>query len=134
MRHNGEQTRSVEEIQTTLALVEKIKSASDEREVELEMEIQKSEYKIKELKANLMDKETELQGICEENESLTVKLESSLSGQRGNELEKKLIQMASLATYFGLGKQTHRSKTYQPGSRNCWTNQWQIWEFGYCSN
>ncbi|KAL8516104.1 hypothetical protein ACS0TY_014690 [Phlomoides rotata] len=90
MRHSGEQTRSAEEMQTALALVEKIKSASDEREAELEMEIQKSKYEIEELKANLMDKETELQGICEENESLTLKLKSSLSGQRGNELEKKL--------------------------------------------
>lgn len=84
------QSRSGEEMQKAFELVEKIKSASEEREAELEMEIQRSKYEIEELKANLMDKETELQGICEENEGLNAKLESSLSGQRGNELEKKL--------------------------------------------
>ncbi|KAH6814605.1 hypothetical protein C2S51_023623 [Perilla frutescens var. frutescens] len=63
IRYNEEQSRSAEKIQNALEM---------------------------ELKANLMDKETELQGICEENESLTMKLESSVSGQRENVLERKL--------------------------------------------
>lgn len=90
IRYNEEQSRNSEKIQNALEMVEKIKSTSTQREAELESEIRKSKYEIEELKGNLMDKETELQGICEENESLTIKLESSVSGQRENVLERKL--------------------------------------------
>lgn len=95
MKHSEEQSQSEEEIQKAFELAEKIKSASEEREAELEMDIRKSKYEMEELKANLMDKETELQGICEENEGLNAKLESSLSGHRENELEKKLHESNS---------------------------------------
>ncbi|KAK6144460.1 hypothetical protein DH2020_021280 [Rehmannia glutinosa] len=88
IRYNEERARSAEQIQNAFETVEKIKSVSSEKEAELESELRKSKYEIEELKANLMDKETELQGICEENEALTVKLESTLSGQREIELEK----------------------------------------------
>lgn len=90
IRYNEEQSRNSEQIRNAVEMVEKIKSASSQREAELEKEIRRSKYEIEELKANLMDKETELQGICEENESLIIKLESSVSGQRETELEKKL--------------------------------------------
>ncbi|KAL2239797.1 interactor of constitutive active ROPs 3 [Sesamum indicum] len=90
IRYNEEQAQSAEQIRNALEMVEKIKSASGQREAELESELRKSKYEIEELKANLMDKETELQGICEENEGLTVKLENTLSGQGEHELEKKL--------------------------------------------
>ncbi|KAL6577271.1 hypothetical protein OROMI_011547 [Orobanche minor] len=90
IRYNEERAQSAEEIQNALKMMEKIKSGSDQREAELESEIRRSKHEIEELKANLMDKETELQGICEENESLTVKLGSTLSGQRDIELEKML--------------------------------------------
>ncbi|KAK6144496.1 hypothetical protein DH2020_021316 [Rehmannia glutinosa] len=90
IRYNEERARSAEQIQNAFETVEKIKSVSSEKEAELESELRKSKYEIEELKANLMDKETELQGICEENEALTVKLESTLSGQREIELEKML--------------------------------------------
>lgn len=90
IRYKEEQSRNAEQIRNATEMVEKIKSASSEREIELESVVKKSKFEIEELKANLMDKETELQGICEENESLITKLESSESGQRENELEKKL--------------------------------------------
>lgn len=90
IRYSEEQERTTVKIKDAFEMVEKIKSESSQREEELVAEIKKSKYEIEELKANLMDKETELQGICEENEGLTVKLESSLSGQRDNELEKEL--------------------------------------------
>ncbi|KAI3518227.1 hypothetical protein L1887_06735 [Cichorium endivia] len=54
---------------------------------ELEDELKKSKVDIEELKANLMDKETELQGICEENEELNLKLKNSRSGIRENEIK-----------------------------------------------
>ncbi|XP_057781740.1 interactor of constitutive active ROPs 3 isoform X2 [Salvia miltiorrhiza] len=90
IRYNEERSHSAEQIRDAMETVEKFKSASSQREAELEVEIRRSKYEIEELKANLMDKETELQGICEENEGLTTKLESSVLGQRENELEKRL--------------------------------------------
>lgn len=90
IRYNEERSRSTEQIRDAMETVEKFKSASGQREAELDAEIRRSKYEIEELKANLMDKETELQGICEENEGLTMKLESSVSGQRETELERKL--------------------------------------------
>ncbi|XP_047937722.1 interactor of constitutive active ROPs 3-like isoform X2 [Salvia hispanica] len=95
IRYNEERSRSVEKIQDAMEMVEKFKSASSQRESELEKEVRRSKYEIEELKANLMDKETELQGICEENEGLTMKLESSVSGQREIELEKKFHESKS---------------------------------------
>ncbi|XP_041991902.1 interactor of constitutive active ROPs 3-like [Salvia splendens] len=89
IRYNEERSRNAEQMQDAMETVEKFKSASSQRESELEVEIRRSKYEIEELKANLMDKETELQGIVEENEGLTVKLENSVSGQRESELEKK---------------------------------------------
>ncbi|KAL1544159.1 interactor of constitutive active ROPs 3-like isoform X2 [Salvia divinorum] len=96
IRYNEERSQSVEKIHDAMEMVEKFKSASSQREAELEVEIRRSKYEIEELKANLMDKETELQGICEENEGLTMKLESSMSGQRENELEKKFHELETL--------------------------------------
>ncbi|XP_073311926.1 interactor of constitutive active ROPs 3-like [Primulina huaijiensis] len=89
-RYSDEQVRSTEQMRKTFELVELIKSTSCQREAELEMELRKSRYEIEELKANLMDKETELQGICEENEGLTIKLKNTASGQREHELEQEL--------------------------------------------
>ncbi|GER34839.1 ROP interactive partner 5, partial [Striga asiatica] len=65
---------------------EKAKSEWAQREAELESELRKSRYEVEELRANLMDKENELQGIWEENE----RLESSVSGQGLTELRKSL--------------------------------------------
>ncbi|XP_057778377.1 interactor of constitutive active ROPs 3-like [Salvia miltiorrhiza] len=90
IRYNEERSHSAEQIRDAMETVEKFKSASSQREAELEVEIRRSKYEIEELKANLMDKETELQGICEENEGLTTKLESSVSGQRENELKEMM--------------------------------------------
>ncbi|GFP95682.1 interactor of constitutive active rops 3 [Phtheirospermum japonicum] len=72
MRYNDERSRSEEEIRDALEMA------------------RKSKHEVEELRANLMDKETELQGISEENESLVKKLETTHSGQREIELEKTL--------------------------------------------
>ncbi|PIN06462.1 hypothetical protein CDL12_20984 [Handroanthus impetiginosus] len=90
IRYNDEQARLGEETRHAFEMVEQIKSASGQREAELEAELRKSRYEIEELRANLMDKETELQGICEENDGLIMQLENTLSGQREHELENEL--------------------------------------------
>ncbi|XP_062004057.1 interactor of constitutive active ROPs 2, chloroplastic [Rosa rugosa] len=52
------------------------KNLSSEGESELAMELKKSETAVVELKASLMDKETELQNIAEENEMLKIELKN----------------------------------------------------------
>ncbi|KAK3036824.1 hypothetical protein RJ639_031302 [Escallonia herrerae] len=85
--YHEERIRSAVQITSSYELVEQIKSTSSLREAELEAELKKSKVFIEELKSNLMDKETELQGICEENEDLNTRLENTLSSQREHELE-----------------------------------------------
>lgn len=90
IRYNEEQAPNAEEMKNANELVEQIKSTSSQREAALELELQKLKDEIEELKANLMDKETELQGICEENEGLMMRLDNTRSGQREYELEMEL--------------------------------------------
>uniref|UniRef100_A0A0V0IPA1 Putative interactor of constitutive active ROPs 3-like n=2 Tax=Solanum chacoense TaxID=4108 RepID=A0A0V0IPA1_SOLCH len=90
IKYNEEKNRSTLEIRGAYELVEQIKSMSKRREDELQGELQNFKTQIEELKANLMDKETELQGICEENENLIMKLENARSGKGENVLEKEL--------------------------------------------
>ncbi|WOG87561.1 hypothetical protein DCAR_0206790 [Daucus carota subsp. sativus] len=90
VRYHEEQIQNTLQIASAYELVEKIKSTSSQREDELEAELKKSKADIQELRANLMDKETELQGICEENENMKTRLETTLSGSKENQLEKEL--------------------------------------------
>lgn len=89
-KYNEEQIRSTVQIRSAYELMEQVKSGSSLREAKLEAELKKTKAGVEELKANLMDKETELQGIIEENEGLNLKLEKSLSCQREYKLEKEL--------------------------------------------
>lgn len=90
IRCNQEQIQSTVKIKSAYEMVEKLKAESSRREVELESGLMKAKADIEDLKANLMDKETELQGITEENEGLNMKIERSLSCQREYELETEL--------------------------------------------
>ena len=89
IRYQEEHIRSTVQIRTAYEHVEHMKTSSS-RQAELQAELEKTRADIEELKANLMDKETELQGISEENEGLMMKLQSNLSSQREYELEKEL--------------------------------------------
>ncbi|XP_031111278.1 interactor of constitutive active ROPs 3-like [Ipomoea triloba] len=88
IRYNEEQTRSTLEIRGVYELMEQMKSISGNRETVLKEEVDNLKVEIEGLKANLMDKETELQGICDENE--TLRLENMQSGQRKYALEQEL--------------------------------------------
>lgn len=92
-KYHEEQTQSTVQLRSANELVEQIKFTSSQREGELEAELKKTKAEIEELKAHLMDKETELQCISEENEGLNSKLEKSLSCQREYELEKELKEL-----------------------------------------
>ncbi|GAB2233694.1 hypothetical protein Droror1_Dr00002923 [Drosera rotundifolia] len=94
MRYNEEQARRSGEVRSAGELLEHIKSSSRLREAELEEELKKAKEDIEELRANLLDKETALQGISEENEGLNMKLEKSVSHvEIDHELEKELRKL-----------------------------------------
>jgi chromosome segregation ATPase len=92
-KYHEEQMRSTVQIKSAYELVEQMKSGSSLREAELEAELERTKADVEELKANLMDKETELQGISEENEGLNLRLERNLSRQREYEVEKELKKL-----------------------------------------
>lgn len=93
----GETKLQEEKIQNTMKimnayeLIERMKSESNQRESELD----RKKSKIEELKEKLMDKENELQGIVDENETLNLKLEKSMSlaSKKENELNKELKRL-----------------------------------------
>ncbi|KHN05714.1 Interactor of constitutive active ROPs 3 [Glycine soja] len=93
-KYQEEQIRSMVQIRNAYELVEQIKSESGKRECELEAELKKKKADIEELKANLMDKETELQGIVEENDNLNLKLEESMSSKNEHKLKREIKRLA----------------------------------------
>ncbi|OAY37937.1 interactor of constitutive active ROPs 3 isoform X2 [Manihot esculenta] len=88
-----EQIHSTVQIRNAYELVEQIKSGATLREGELEAELKQAKADIEALKADLLDKETELQGISEENEGLNMKLKNSLSLQGESQLEIELKKL-----------------------------------------
>ncbi|XVE79091.1 hypothetical protein DITRI_Ditri14bG0029700 [Diplodiscus trichospermus] len=84
------QIQSTLQVKSANELVEQIKSEASLREAELLAALEKANFEIADLKANLMDKETELQGISEDNKELQMKLEKNLSRQQESELENEL--------------------------------------------
>ena len=88
-KYQEEKIQSTVQIRSAYELVEQIKSETGKREGELEAELKKKKADIEELKANLMDKETELQGIVEENENLNLKLQESMSSKNEHELKRE---------------------------------------------
>ncbi|KAI3687778.1 hypothetical protein L1987_81481 [Smallanthus sonchifolius] len=92
-------------------IVDKLKKGDQEREsdlkvheeqcsqtMELTAELKKSKEDIEELKANLMDKETELQCVVEENEDLSTKLADLIAGVQENELKQEVKGLKSKLT------------------------------------
>ncbi|EPS63034.1 hypothetical protein M569_11752, partial [Genlisea aurea] len=94
-RYSEERDRSTEQSREAVEMVDKIRAESVQREAVLELELRKSKDEIDELRANLMDKETELQAICEENEVLATKLEQAFKGTKELQLEKELQKLKS---------------------------------------
>ncbi|KAK7262366.1 hypothetical protein RJT34_29935 [Clitoria ternatea] len=97
-KYQEEQIQNTVQIRNAYELVEQIKSESGKRQWELEAELKRKKADIEELKANLMDKETELQGIVEENENLNLKLEESMSSQNERELRKEIKRLEECVT------------------------------------
>jgi chromosome segregation ATPase len=85
-RCQEEYIQSTLQIRSAYEQVERTKLDSGQREAKLETELKKAKNNIEELRANLMDKETELQGISEENEGLMLKIKKNQPSEREAEL------------------------------------------------
>ncbi|KAG8647298.1 hypothetical protein MANES_09G080900v8 [Manihot esculenta] len=73
-RYHEEYIQSTLQIRSAYEQVEQVKLESGKREAELEAELKKAKSNMEELRSNLMDKETKLQSISEENEGLNLKI------------------------------------------------------------
>lgn len=90
MRYQEEYIQSTLEIRSAYEQAERTRSESCQREAELEAELKKAKDLVEELKVKLMDKETKLLNISEENKGLYVKIEQNQSNERESELEMEL--------------------------------------------
>ncbi|XP_051134146.1 interactor of constitutive active ROPs 3-like [Andrographis paniculata] len=109
-KFDEERSRHAEEMRNAVEIAERIRSASGQREAELEAELRKSKYEIEELKTKLIEKETELDGICDENDDLVQRLENATSGCQEHELEKLKLEIDSKKSIL-LAKETELSKS-----------------------
>ncbi|XP_065856986.1 interactor of constitutive active ROPs 2, chloroplastic [Euphorbia lathyris] len=92
-RYQEEYIQSTLQIRSAYEQVEKLKSESGKREAELEAELQKSKTNIEELRANLMDKETELQSISAENEGLNLEMQKNQANETESELTTEMKKL-----------------------------------------
>lgn len=97
IRYQEEFIRSTLQIRSAYEQVERTKSESGQKESELASALKEANAHIEDLKARLMDKETELQSISEENEGLNSKIEKNLSSSQGEpELTAELKKSEAL--------------------------------------
>lgn len=94
-RYQEEYIQSTLQIRSAYEQLEGAKSESSQREADLETELKNVKALIEELRANLLDKETELQSISEENEGLNLKIKTNESNQRDSKLAVELKKLES---------------------------------------
>lgn len=92
-RYQEEYIQSTLQIRSAYEQVELAKVESGKREAELEAELKKAKSNIEELRANLLDKETELQSISDENEGLNLKMEKIQPTERESELATEMKKL-----------------------------------------
>ncbi|KAF5201808.1 Interactor of constitutive active rops 2 protein [Thalictrum thalictroides] len=93
IKFHEEQTRSTAEVQSIYELMEKTKSESTLKEVEMEVALNNSKADIQDLSAKLMYKETELQNILQESEGIGLKIENNLASQRVSDMELEVEKL-----------------------------------------
>ncbi|CAK9154575.1 unnamed protein product [Ilex paraguariensis] len=97
-RNQEEYIQSTLQIRSAYDLMEHKKSESCQREAELEAKLSIAKADIEELKAKLMDKETKLQSMSEENKGLNLKFEKNKSAERETELLSELKKLETFLT------------------------------------
>ncbi|XP_022875087.1 interactor of constitutive active ROPs 3-like [Olea europaea var. sylvestris] len=91
-------------------------SLQDQREYELEKELQKSKKDLEDLRANLMDKETELQYVSEENETLKLKIKEINMGNLSDEVASE-VESARCAEQEALMKVEYMTEEVEKNNR-----------------
>ncbi|GAV82276.1 hypothetical protein CFOL_v3_25728 [Cephalotus follicularis] len=95
IRYQEEYIQSTLHIRSAFEQVERTKSETRKREAESEAELKKAKAHVEELKANLMDKETELQAISEENEGLNMKIKKNRASKGESEFAAEMKKLES---------------------------------------
>lgn len=90
IRYQEEYIQSTLQLRSAYEQVERTKSESCKREAELATELKKSMAQIEELRACLMDKETELLNISDDNLGQNLKIDKALSSEKESELAREL--------------------------------------------
>lgn len=90
VRYQEEYIQSTLQIRSAYEEVDSAKSESSQREAELTAELKKTKAHIEELRAQLMDKEIELQSISEANDRVALKIEKNISTENESELALEL--------------------------------------------
>lgn len=100
VRYQEEYIQSTLQIRSAFEQLEHAKSESSQRQGELNEELKRAKADIEELRVRLMDKESQLQGLSEENEMLTSRIKQNQPGERESEpvveLKKLDADMAEL--------------------------------------
>ncbi|KAL2323290.1 hypothetical protein Fmac_027669 [Flemingia macrophylla] len=113
VRYQEEYIRSTLQIRSAFEQLEHAKSESSQRQGELNDELKRAKADIEELRARLMDKESQLQGLSEKNEMLMSKIKQEQPSERESEpvveLKKLNADMAELKESL-LDKETEMHK------------------------
>ncbi|XP_020238115.1 interactor of constitutive active ROPs 2, chloroplastic isoform X1 [Cajanus cajan] len=100
VRYQEEYIQSTLQIRSAFEQLEHAKSESSQRQGELNEELKRAKADIEELRVRLMDKESQLQGLSEENEMLMSRIKQNQPGERESEpvveLKKLDADMAEL--------------------------------------
>ncbi|KAM2566410.1 hypothetical protein TB1_008920 [Malus domestica] len=90
VRYQEEYIQSTLQIRNAYEEVDGAKSEASKRDAELLAELKKAKDHIEDLKAQLMDKETEIQIVSKKNDGVALKVEKNLSTEDESELELEL--------------------------------------------
>ncbi|KAI4349186.1 hypothetical protein L6164_009812 [Bauhinia variegata] len=93
VRYQEEYIQSTLQIRSAYELVERAKSESCQREAELCEELRRAKADIEELRASLMNKESLLQTISQDNEGLNLKIKQHQSSEKESELVMEIKEL-----------------------------------------
>ncbi|KAM0948165.1 putative signal transduction histidine kinase, phosphotransfer (Hpt) domain-containing protein [Dioscorea sansibarensis] len=93
IKRQEEQIQNTMQVQSAHEMAARLKNELEQREAVLESELKNAKAEIFNLKASLIDKETELQNILDVNKELEAGKLQSLASETDIELEKKLMEL-----------------------------------------
>ncbi|CAN1274883.1 Interactor of constitutive active ROPs 2, chloroplastic [Linum perenne] len=117
-RYQEEYVQSTLQIRGAYEQVEKMKQESGEREAEMEAELKKAKAYIDEMKASLLEKETQVESLAEQNEMLKMEIKKGEEERsRANEEAAALAETAKAAEREALMKLGYITEEADKSSR-----------------